>query len=176
VIFIAIDPGKTVGTAMYDTELNVLTGQEVEFEDMGDWLNVQLATLVNQEVVVACERFTISSGTLRKTADAHWAIEGIGITKYLAHCYRRKLVLQLVGDAKGLSKDERLREVGWYIVGKGHATDAVRHVIYCMANEYKMYPPWTENHNISRPRIVDETDWLLEFRSGRARSKMTKDV
>lgn len=169
-IVIGIDPGKAVGTALYSVDSNTLLGQEIPFDNFGDWLNQTLANLkAEPDILIACERFTIGADTIRgKQADAHWAIEVIGVTRYLARCYTRVIEFQLVSPVKAFSPDTRLREIGWYITGKGHANDAVRHVVYVMSNILKIYPPWVdgiETHakQMGKPTVANPTDWLLDF-------------
>jgi len=138
-IIIGIDPGKTVGLAVYDLVTEEMLGTQVVFDDFGDWLNISLANLKGKNVHVAIERYTIRS--LKVAADAHWAIECIGVAKYLCKCYSVSLTLQSPNDAKGFADDIKLRKAKWYVPGRQHANDAIRHVALLMAS-LKIAPPW----------------------------------
>jgi hypothetical protein len=143
-IIIAIDPGKTFGLAIYDISKKTMTGSECDFADFGDWLNVSLGNLhaANVAVLVACERFTIGAGTIKRSQDAHWALEGIGVARYVTACYGYEFVLQSVADAKRFATDEKLRKAKWYIPGKGHANDAIRHAAMALT-KLQIPPPWS---------------------------------
>jgi hypothetical protein len=143
-IIIAIDPGKTCGLAIYDVTKKEMTGKEISFSDFGDWLNSSLANLkaADVPVLVACERFTIGAGTIKRAQDAHWALEGIGVARFITNCYRYQFLLQSPTDAKGFAKDQHLRKADWYIPGRGHANDAIRHAALALAS-LQIPPPWS---------------------------------
>lgn len=143
-IIIAIDPGKTCGLAIYDVAEKTMLGSEVDFFDFGDWLNTSLHNLKSADVtvMVACERFTIGAGTIKRSQDAHWALEGIGVARYVTHCYAYEFLLQSPADAKQFATDAKLRKADWYVPGKGHANDAIRHASLAMAS-LQIPPPWS---------------------------------
>jgi hypothetical protein len=143
-IIIAIDPGRTCGLAIYDIAEKTMIGSEVDFFDLGDWLNASLHNLksANVAVLVACERFTIGAATIKRSADAHWALEGIGVARYVTTCYGFDFKLQSPSDAKGFATDGHLRKAEWYIPGKGHANDAIRHAVLALAG-LQIAPPWS---------------------------------
>ena len=138
-IIIGVDPGKTTGVATYNLETEEMVAMQITFEDFGDWLNASLFNLKDQEVVVGCENFIIRS--IKFAQDAHWALENIGITRYLCHCYEKRFILQDPSNAKNFANDSKLRVAKWYLPGKGHANDAMRHVGLVMAT-LKIRPPW----------------------------------
>jgi hypothetical protein len=143
-ILLGVDPGKTVGLAVYNTITEEMMGSQIVFDDFGDWLNLSLGNVrkdpnLDQDIKVACERYAIRS--LKYAADAHWAIEIIGITRYLCKCYSVPLTLQHAGVAKQYANDIKLRKAKWYVPGRDHANDAIRHVALLMASQ-KIVPPW----------------------------------
>ena len=144
-LIISLDPGKVTGLAFYTVETEHMEGSEIGFDDFGDWLNVSLTNLKAQgtDVLVVIERFTIFASTAKKSQDAHWSLELIGVTRYLCHCHDVSLLMQLPGDAKHYANDEKLRRAGWYVKGKGHANDAIRHVALAM-NSLRIPPPWVK--------------------------------
>lgn len=143
-IIIGIDPGKTCGLAIYDVHEKTMVGSEVDFFDFGNWLNASLHNLhaANVAVLVACERFTIGAGTIKRSQDAHWALEGIGVARYVSSCYGFEFKLQMAVDAKKYATDTHLRKCGWYVKGLGHANDAIRHATLAMAS-LQIPPPWS---------------------------------
>jgi hypothetical protein len=144
-IIIGIDPGKTTGLAVYDLVTQEMMGTQVTFDDFGDWLNLSLSNLVAQrersDILVVCEIFTLRS--LKFAADAHWAMECAGAARYLAHAYDITFKMQNANDAKNLVSNEKLRKAQWYIPGKDHANDAMRHVGLAMMG-LKIVPPWRD--------------------------------
>lgn len=142
-MIIGVDPGKTVGWAMHDDALPyqaMFQGGEVEFDRFGDWLNVQLQNpLVS---LVACEKFIITPATARGAADANWAIEIIGVTRWLAHAWGKTFVMYSAGEAKSFASDANLKKIGWWTTGSDHARMATRQIILALANERGIAPPW----------------------------------
>ena len=143
-IIIGIDPGRTFGLAIYDIPKKTMTGSEVGFDDFGNWLNSSLNNLKAADiaVLVACERFTIGAGTIKRSTDAHWALEGIGVARYVTSCYGYQFKLQMAPDAKKFATDAHLRKADWFIPGKGHANDAIRHAALALAS-LQIPPPWS---------------------------------
>jgi hypothetical protein len=138
---IGVDPGKIVGIAIYDPGLDDKPlGGQMPYDQFGLWLESWLVSGVVG--LVAVERFTITRSTALKSSDAHWAMELIGVTKFLCGKYSVQLREQQATTAKNFSTDVRLKEVGWWLPGKDHARDAVRHVILALEEERCIHPPW----------------------------------
>lgn len=135
---IAIDPGKANGVAMYDGSLYAW---EIGFDEFGDWLEHEiLQKYAVQRIII--ERFFISMQTVKKSADAHWPMEIIGVTRFLARRYDVPLKLQPKSSAATFASDEKLKLGGWYAPGKGHANDATRHLALSLAEDDRLMPPW----------------------------------
>ena len=132
---------------MYHTtteRLGEIAHGQLPFDDFGDYLWTLLQNLEDWHVPtqVVCERFVISSGTVRKAKDAHWALEIIGVSRWMAKRYGRPYKMQSISDAQGFAPDKWLREAGWYVPGRPHANDAIRHLTLALAELHHIIPPW----------------------------------
>ena len=124
---IALDPGKTTGYAVWWQGCERPTGgQDESCQSVGERLDCWLSVHEGDAVVV-CERFIINVNTVGNS-QAPWSLELIGVARYLAAKYHAQFVLQTPADAKTFMKDERLKKLGWYLKGKVHANDALRHL------------------------------------------------
>lgn len=133
-IILALDPGKTTGVAIH----NLLT-DEKEFFELG-FLDVcqQISDLSLEHgtnLKIIAESFIITPNTA-KNSQAPWSLEVIGVARFcsLASC-NRDLRLQSPASAKRFSSDQRLKMVGYYTPGKGHANDAGRHLLLFEATQ-----------------------------------------
>ena len=93
-------------------------------------------TLDNAPVeAVVCESFIITNATLTKSRGENWSLESIGALRFLCTQHEVPFVLQTPARAKSFSTDEKLKRIGWHTAGKGHATDASRHLLlYAVSN------------------------------------------
>lgn len=146
-IIIGVDPGQTVGAGVRDLLRSPerISGFELHRHDFEDWLRPYLEGCRDhgEEVLVVCERFAITSETLRTNrGDEMWPIEVIGSTRTAARQLGARFVLKGVSDAKKFAPDRLLKTAGWHTPGKGHANDGVRQVVLGCADELKIAPPW----------------------------------
>jgi hypothetical protein len=139
-IVIGVDPGKMCGTAWLTPQ--GVVGYEMEFDVLGDWIESAAGANPGVSTIVACEKFTITAQTARKSSDARWAIEGTGVARHYARRYGCDFMQYTPSEAKGFVKDEQLRGAGWWMPGKGHAMDAMRQAITAAANAHAWLPPW----------------------------------
>lgn len=142
-LIIAVDPGKKTGWASYDTTANVFASQEAPGDEFIDrvvpWLGPSHAhdRAAAGPVRIVVERFVITAGTMRTSrGDENWSIEQIGILRHHARWAGVAFELQSAGDAKKFSPDDRLRTIGWYTPGRGHANDAARHALLNVARHH----------------------------------------
>lgn len=123
---IALDPGKTTGIAIR-TESGNLSFSEEEFHDACSIVEQFVAFNDNAHVVT--ESFIITPNTAKNT-QAPWSLELIGVFRFLTKKYLDKdIVLQTPANAKRFSSDSRLKKIGYWTPGKGHANDAARHLL-----------------------------------------------
>jgi hypothetical protein len=86
-------------------------------------------------VELVIEKFTITNETAKKSRQ-YDALNIIGVFRHYSYMSDWPLTLQSPGSAKKLGTDDRLKDLGWYTPGKGHANDAARHLLlYCVNNE-----------------------------------------
>lgn len=97
------------------------------------------ALMRGDELVVACERFTVMPNAGRMTQQT-LPLELIGQVEALAAKYETKFILQSPGDAKKFCSNTQLRQFNLWTSGKdvGHkdandVNDAARHVIFALA-------------------------------------------
>lgn len=134
---IAVDPGKTTGIVWYVPEHDVYHQKQLEFSEM-EMLHQLIAAQVEYAESVntgnahlcalAVERFVITAQTAKNT-QAPWSLEVIGVTRYFAQRWCVPLVLQSAASAKTFATDRRLKQLGWYVPGRGHGNDAARHLL-----------------------------------------------
>ena len=139
-IILAVDPGRTTGWATYTPGLpsavpSAEQAIDVEFIDrVIPWI-ADVATRTPLRIVV--ERFVISGGTMRKSrGDENWSIEQIGLLRHHARWAGAEFDLQSAGDAKKFATDARLKEIGWWMKGRDHANDALRHLLLNVARHH----------------------------------------
>ena len=126
---LAIDPGLKTGVALFD----LFSGSMTAFE-VGDTLGGVLEEMIGRwRPAVVAEKFTITSATVRNSA-APWSLEWIGVARYLARKFECSFTLQLPANAKRFGTDARLKRLGWWIPGMGHAADAQRHTLLFLVN------------------------------------------
>ena len=122
---VGVDPGGTTGLAIWSPHLG-LSLREVQGADQAvDWL-ADMAAGAGRHFVV--EKYIITPQTA-KLSQQHDALEIIGALKFLVRKHGHTMTFQSPSEAKAFSKDDKLKRVGWYQPGLGHARDASRHVL-----------------------------------------------
>lgn len=126
--FIAVDPGKATGVAVWDYEATIdpitFTFAPLEFYN---WL---LEDVVRSFVPidVVCEAYTISQRTLKASAQL-WSLELIGVLRFATWVRQMPFALQQASAAKRFATNDKLKELGWYRPGHDHENDALRHLL-----------------------------------------------
>lgn len=122
---LGVDPGKKTGICLLDLMKEDCPGVEVPFDELGYVLEDYIS---RYRPAVAIEAFVINAATVKNT-QAPWSLEGIGITRYLAHKYDCMFAKQAQSSAKRFATNERLQALGWYVPGKGHLADGQRQAL-----------------------------------------------
>ena len=136
---LGVDPGKTTGWASYDTQALAIAGAAQapgnEFLDLViPWVD---ACKGRDDVRIVAERFVITGGTVEMgRTEENWSIEQIGLLRHHARWAGLPFELQGAGDVKKFAPNERLRAIGWYVRGREHANDALRHVLLNVARHH----------------------------------------
>lgn len=116
---IAVDPGGTTGWAEWKHG-EFRSGEEA------DWLHWIDNRDFDQDIFVI-ETYTITASTAKKSQQTD-ALRLTGCLEWMAYPYR-KVIYQKPSEAKAFSTDKKLKRIGWYTPGKGHANDAARHLL-----------------------------------------------
>jgi hypothetical protein len=132
---LAIDPGGTTGIALFDLlAVGVAEIYEIPHADVGFLIEPMIE---RRRPDVVCESFIITASTA-SNSQAPWSLKQLGVAEYLAAKYGCLYTEQPPVAAKKFSTNEKLRKLGWYVPGHGHATDAMRHVlVYLVRNGWR---------------------------------------
>jgi hypothetical protein len=133
--YIGIDPGETTGVAIW---MGVPMQRPLEWCAQlreNSTVVAAITGFLDVDTVVACERFMIGSRTHKKKR-TH-APDIIGDVRGLCERRGATFLEQNASDAKSFATDDLLRNVGWYVTGKGHAMDAARHLVLAVARRDK---------------------------------------
>lgn len=133
---LAIDPGKATGMALFrhtnGEEPKLIWSIEVQQEEYAAPIRGALdaAKVMNMEIDIVCERFTINAQTAKKS-QAPFSLEQIGILKQCLLDVGRAttdIYFQSPADAKAMFDNPKLKKLEyWHVGGEGHALDAIRH-------------------------------------------------
>lgn len=134
---LALDPGKATGWAFIDLATGQFSSGEAQFEEITTRIGKAVETYGAGLQIVA-ERFIIGPQT-HKNSQAPWSLEMIGVAKYFAGKTDCPLVLTSASEAKNFSFNGRLKALGWYKGGAGHADDASRHLLLHLVTRRKWW-------------------------------------
>lgn len=131
---LTVDPGTTTGYAFIastEDAPHTYQGPPHEFLLWAD----MLADVWGNRLTIICERFTITTRTMKVTRDgAHDAMETIGALRYFSkRSCGKDVVFQQPADVMRLFTDDWLRDRHWYVPGMPHGNDALRHMAYHLA-------------------------------------------
>lgn len=127
-----VDPGKMTGFAYYTPEMpwNVQI-DELPFIEAGDLIEA-ICQWGSSRLAVGWEHFTIRHDTHKKTADAHHAIEMIGVARR-AMIKNNCIALSPAQPGERLVATRKMLEViGWWRPGKDDAQSAAQHLLSWM--------------------------------------------
>lgn len=142
-LIVSQDPGKKTGIATWsDEDITMALGGEVfipkgfhSFEATVDEYFLFMAKISNyvygavEDTRFVSESFIITVQTAKNT-QAGWSLELIGVMKYIAKLwFKQDVTLQAPNIGKTFGTDTKLRHMGWYTKGAGHANDAARHLM-----------------------------------------------
>lgn len=133
-ICMAVDPGGTTGYAWAERvagEVKVYAWQDPPM-DFLEWAHGHIAS-AHPDLECVVERYTITQRTIKLSRQTD-ALEVTGALRYLMHAYRQSNIIQQnPSDVMRLFTNKRLKKLGWYVPGKEHANDALRHLGYRLA-------------------------------------------
>lgn len=125
---LALDPGTTTGWAFFvDGELKKC-GQCI-----GEDIRIEKLILELNPTVVVTEEYVLYPWAIRQQQWSDLPVSQlIGVIKFICKKQKVAIVMQGANLGKGFCKDARLRGWNYYITGKKHANDAIRHGCYLL--------------------------------------------
>lgn len=135
-IYLAIDPGTTTGIAWYDEEDAFQPFGSAEIRgrhDLYTYLHKNWGLGLGADPVpdvVIIERWDVRTYTHKLTNqdDPRYIIGYVEGVCYMAP-RRVRYTEQTPAEAKRFSTNKKLKTLGWYRGGEGHADDAARHLL-----------------------------------------------
>jgi RNA polymerase sigma factor (sigma-70 family) len=130
---LCIDPGKTTGWCLFEEGKLTASGEVPECYDDS---NVNVVPLINliEDVkpdYILYEDYKIYSNKLaRHSFNPVFTVRLIGAIETHAQMNKITTHKQMASAAKGFVTDEKLKQWGFYKVGKKHSRDAIRHGCY----------------------------------------------
>jgi len=133
---LGIDPGGTTGLALVSVDGSTapqLIWQKQITGGLEGFLNFHWDELLDTEIdLIVCESFTLREG-----------VHGVDLTPTyiigaLEALYPLMPIVYQPPKLKPLCDDTRLKEMGLYTPARGHAMDAVRHVMVYLRNNKHM--------------------------------------
>jgi hypothetical protein len=123
-----VDPGKMTGLALY-------VPYQMQFIREADFIQAS-ATIESacrhygHPLLVGWESFRIGPRT--PPADAHYAIEMIGVTRYLAMKFNCQILQPASPDQRLTASRSMLQALGWWTAGRDDAQSAAQHMLSWM--------------------------------------------
>jgi hypothetical protein len=130
---LGLDPGGTTGWAIieYDDSSVKLIDKGQTKGALDGFLNDFNLEVLNQYDQIVCESFTLREGIYGADLSPVYII---GALQALLH-NTGKIVNYQEPKLKPLCDNDRLKMMGLYTAGQGHAMDAVRHAIIYLRNK-----------------------------------------
>lgn len=127
---LVLDPGETTGWCLYiDGKLHD-QGQASTYA-LG-WHEIHELFEQTRPTMVLYENYRVYQHKLERHSNSEvYTIRLIGVIEYLCEVvWGIKHYNQMAHQAKGFVTDEKLKAWGYYVTGKRHARDAIRHGCY----------------------------------------------
>jgi hypothetical protein len=124
-----VDPGRMTGVICWEPPGKLQFCKEHLFMEAGTAIEAA-CRWYKTHLLVGWEHFTIFPKT--PPADAHYAIEMIGVTRRLATQYNCKILEPAQPDQRNLATPEMCKALGWWVPGKDDAQSAAQHMLAWM--------------------------------------------
>lgn len=149
---VALDPGGTTGWAAFSIKEEervkhlkqpqlflpgFYCGQflaDNHHADLYNWLEFESVS----DFTIVCESFEFRQNRQRDNINLI-SKEYIGVTKHFGQEYNVPVVFQTAAAAKSFVTDTKLKQMNLYAPGYPHAMDAMRHLVFYLVKEQKMY-------------------------------------
>lgn len=123
---LALDPGLTTGWAFFERGILKKCGQ-----CPGDDIRLEQLIDLLKPTHVAMEEYVLYPWASKQQAWSDFPVpQLIGVIKFVCRKRKIKVYMQGANLGKGFCTDAKLRSWNYYIVGKKHANDAIRHGCY----------------------------------------------
>lgn len=138
---LAVDPGGTTGWSLFRNSAE----KPESFQDTPYDFQCKAHDLLMQDdardALLVVERFTITAATAKKSQQPE-ALYQIGTLKYLAERLAGlSLNFQSPAEVMRLVTDQRLKSLGWYVPGREHSNDSLRHLVTFLAKRGEIRIP-----------------------------------
>ena len=132
--WLAIDPGKTVGWA------TGYRGDEgyIELMGCGELPSHESIRRIGEVIeIFGVQRVAIERPSMKPRTGGDDISREVGreLNNVLIDEYEMPIHWQTASDAKGVITDKRLKDMGFWMPGKPHARDAIRHLIIAIRRE-----------------------------------------
>lgn len=132
---LCLDPGGTTGVAIieYNNDIvSVVSTHQIKrgLEGFLDWHWDRFDQSAEWFDEIVCESFTLREGVYGVDLSPVYIIGALEALHPLDE------IIYQSPSLKPLCDDERLKKMGMYVPGKGHAMDAVRHGLIYLRNKY----------------------------------------
>lgn len=135
-----VDPGLMNGYAWYDVREDRIILEEYEGPKCIRMIETALLNpLYAKKTVIGVENFIITSETAKRSQDAKYHIEMMGMIRRVADsdytdnsvwAFNTKQTSMVV---KQFATNRVLKELGWWRLGYDHCHDSARHILYYLA-------------------------------------------
>lgn len=126
-----VDPGKDTGIAAWHPRWHKATCWEAGFEMAGDIIEYVCGAY--GQPLVGWETFHVNPKT--PPADAHHAIEMIGVTRRAAIKNGCTILTAASPDQRKVATPAMLKALGWWVAGKDDAQSALQHLLAWLLRE-----------------------------------------
>lgn len=139
-IVVWLDPGKITGVAAYTTQLNggQFFAHEYDFYTTGRALEDVCCRNRDGSLWLGWETFKIFPGT--PAADAHHAIEMIGVARFTAMHHGVRILTPADPDQRKVGSPAKLKALGWWKPGMKDAQSAAQHLLAYMMRTNNLPP------------------------------------
>lgn len=137
---ISVDPGLVTGLVSFavdDDKVNCLESYQVDHIGLGHYFS---AIKWTSETIVVVEKFTITSGTAKKS-QAPWSLESTGICRYFTESAGFEMFQHMPSAHMNLVSNQVLKNAGLFVPGE-HARDAARVGLFHLITKEKVLK-WT---------------------------------
>ena len=135
---VAVDPGKMTGVSVFTNGEFRSFELSRGFGGFAVWLDSESGLFRPHDHLII-ESFTVNAGTAKKDSGAYPEVFSIiGAARLTAYQNGMRFGFQTPAEAKSFATNDKLKKLGWFSGGLGHADDSARHLLTFLAkNNYR---------------------------------------